>query len=315
MARKLKGKPKPKGLKAALLKQQYLNEDKKELKRKLENKKRNNLQPSKSVQKQKEAQRRQSKKFLPFNVETTLLLVGEGDFSFARSIITQGYIKGENLIATSYDSMEELHKKYPNSVKENIQFLISSNAKIIFNIDATNLPKTFGISKKNSISKILGATWKYKILNTIMFNFPHTGRGMKDQVRNIRDHQMLVDGFFKSSKDLFRVMNESKPTSSGLEDYSLGESSKPNKVVISLFNGEPYDSWGIKLLAKNNSWYNERSIQFDWLNYPGYHHKRTNNELDTTKPAEERKARMYIFTSQEITANKKSSANEESDND
>ncbi|AQZ10380.1 YIL096C [Zygosaccharomyces parabailii] len=280
--------------------------------RALEKKKEKNTirkgQRGKSVKRNQESQRRNNVPFVPFHRNSTLLLVGEGDFSFARSVIEQNYVLAENLIVTSYDdSIEELNAKYPNSFQENYQFLISEGVAVFVGIDATNLIKTFKLSKKNTWNKLLGHDWSNKCLENIMFNFPHTGKGIKDQARNIRDHQTLVDEFFRSCKELFQNVN-SKVISNkshyirGYNDESQNSVSSEGfgTILLTIFAGEPYDSWRIKTLAKGNGLQLERSNRFQWEIYPSYHHRRTNSEQETTKPAKEREARMYVFKKSEI---------------
>ena len=58
---------------------------------------------------------------------------------------------------------------------------------------------------------------------------------------------------------------------------------------------EPYSSWGVKILGRSEGFRVDRSAKFDWPLYPEYHHRRTNSTRDTTKPAAERDARIYIF--------------------
>lgn len=61
-----------------------------------------------------------------------------------------------------------------------------------------------------------------------------------------------------------------------------------------------------------------RSSKFQWENFPGYHHRRTNSEQDTTKPAKERDARFYIFSkyvSNSSKHNRKSKKDTDSDSD
>ncbi|KAE8306643.1 hypothetical protein BDV41DRAFT_583123 [Aspergillus transmontanensis] len=50
---------------------------------------------------------------IPFGRNDRILLVGEGDFSFARSLIDQHCCK--NVLATCYDSREVLYSKYPQA--------------------------------------------------------------------------------------------------------------------------------------------------------------------------------------------------------
>ena len=150
-----------------------------------------------------------------------------------------------------------------------------------------------------------------------MFNFPHTGKGVKDQERNVRDHQNLVLGFFKSCKELFQAINskwlKSRLQYGDTESLQLSEEGW-GKIILTLFAGEPYDSWRIKVLAKENQFQLQRSNRFQWEIFPGYHHKRTNSEQDTTKPAEERESRIYVFEKQGIVK-KPSKRSRDSDDD
>ncbi|SCU90912.1 LAMI_0E04060g1_1 [Lachancea mirantina] len=302
MARKLKGKKGMKGLKAALSRQQADVKSKEKLKKKISHTQ-NKGQLTKDVVRNQQRQREQAQNVLPFEKESTLMLIGEGDFSYACSIVKQGLILPENLIVTSYDnSPSELQLKYPHSFGPNYNILMENQVKVFFKTDATMLVKSLKITKKSPWTKLLGPEWRNKRLQNIMFNFPHTGRGIKDQDRNIAEHQALVLGFFQSSQDLFGLANSVNETNLA-QDYSIfkddmgATTQEENKcrVILSVFTGEPYDSWQIKMLAKKSGWKVERSSQFWWDQYPDYHHRRTNSEQDTTKPASERSARVYIF--------------------
>ncbi|KAE8359151.1 hypothetical protein BDV27DRAFT_162905 [Aspergillus caelatus] len=65
---------------------------------------------------------------IPFGRNDRILLVGEGDFSFARSLVDQHCCK--NVLATSYDSREVLYSKYPQA-EHNVREILSgaSNRK------------------------------------------------------------------------------------------------------------------------------------------------------------------------------------------
>ncbi|KAF4002662.1 hypothetical protein FOB22_004630 [Saccharomyces cerevisiae] len=107
-------------------------------------------------------------------------------------------------------------------------------------------------------------------------------------------------------------LNEDTPQAKKLTAEGYGN------IILSLFDGEPYDSWQIKLLAKKNGLTLSRSSKFQWENFPGYHHRRTNSEQDTTKPAKERDARFYIFSkyvSNSSKHNRKSKKDTDSDSD
>ncbi|CAL9731389.1 25S rRNA (uridine(2634)-N(3))-methyltransferase [Monosporozyma unispora] len=327
MGRKLKGKTRAKGLKAALQNQLFQQKLANSHKIKQQNIANAKAQLSKKALNQKARQQARESNFIPFGKDETLLLVGEGDFSFAKSIIMQDYIKPENLIVTSYDaSINELTLKYPHTFEENYKYLNDLGVKMFFQINATMLIKTFKLSKHTPWKKIMGKQWQSKYLQNIMFNFPHTGKGIKDQDRNIADHQELIFGYFDSAKQLFKLVNTHiKHTKSNYtHGYKLDDEEKDlnapgaitedgyGKIILSTFNGEPYDSWQIKLLAKKNDFILDRSCKFQWSNYPEYHHKRTNSEQDTTKPSLEREARTYIFK-QFIRRRHKSKENNDSD--
>ncbi|KAK5780836.1 25S rRNA (uracil2634-N3)-methyltransferase PWA37_003494 [Arxiozyma heterogenica] len=326
MARKLKGKSKPKGLKIALQNQLYQQKLANSHKKKQQNILNAKSQLSKKALEQRVRQQAKEANFIPFNKNETLLLIGEGDFSFAKSILIQGYIQPENLIVTSFDaSVNELKLKYPHSFEDNYQYLVDLGVKIFFQIDGTNLIKTFKLSKHTPWKKIMGKQWHFKYLQNIMFNFPHTGKGIKDQDRNIADHQELVFGYFDSAKQLFKLVNShvNRSKSNPTQGYQLNKETDTHNsasisedgignIIISTFNGEPYDSWQVKLLAKKNGLVLNRSCKFYWANYPDYHHKRTNSEQSTTKRAEERDARTYIFKQ---SIRKKNKSNDDSDAD
>lgn len=296
MARKLKGRQiVGKGLKGALqhhiVKEKFQQERQKSLT--LEKERRENK--SKSIKgggkQKKQHQPQQQRTFIPFDKKDTLLLVGEGDFSFACSIVRQALIDPANLIATSYDSKDELIEKYP-TVEDNLKYLHDEGVQVIHDVDATNMVHSFKLptNAKKGSAKLFTP---HKKLNYIMFNFPHTGRGMKDMDRNVRDHQKLVLGYFKSAKLLLSLVNDD--TKNALGGYEDVQPNNNQKIILSLFEGEPYISWGVKALARSEDYQVERSGAFNWGAFEGYHHKRTNGIRDTTKPAAERDARIYVF--------------------
>lgn len=123
MGRKLKGKPSHKSLKSTLQRHQVREKIRQLHKNKEQNKQQKKSQPNAKVRKNQELQKLNEASFSAFQKDETLLLVGEGDFSFTRSLIEEEFLKAENIIATSYDSSpSELELKYPHSFKENYDF-------------------------------------------------------------------------------------------------------------------------------------------------------------------------------------------------
>lgn len=292
MGRKLQGRLKQKGLASALVRHKANEKHQSKI-----HKKNTAEKPiSKKLQESKIQQKiiSQSRSIVPFSKENYVMLVGEGDFSFAVSLLRNEYILPERLLVTSFDhSVKELQLKYPHTFDENYKILTEEyKVPIRFKIDATNLIKTLKVNAKN-ISTVTG----FPKVDYVMFNFPHTGRGIKDQDRNIREHQVLVDGYFKSCVELFKLYQTSSILKSKNSDMNLittATTTNP-RIILSVFEGQPYDLWNVKSLSKSHGLKVERSGDFQWDKFEGYAHKRTNSEQNTTKVASERKARMYVF--------------------
>ncbi|CAH2353674.1 25S rRNA (uridine(2634)-N(3))-methyltransferase [[Candida] railenensis] len=324
MAKKFAKKVNSKGLAGALARQNLKEQERKRIANKLDAQKEQKIQKQKSIAqgkggstKQKAQQQRQQEQKgikIPFNVEDKVLLVGEGDFSFARSIVNGNFVQPKNVIATSFDSKEELLSKYPETAENNLKFLAQEGVDVRFEIDATKLPETLKIKLKSS------ALFKdNQNLDYVVFNFPHTGRGMKDQDRNIRDHQKLMLQFFQSCKRVFKLVNNQTKNDFGGYNYGGRVDSIFGKIIVSLFEGEPYRSWTIKSIARSEGLRLEKSGLLDWKMLPEYHHRRTNGVRDTTKPAPEREARMYVFEDfnreAQLENKRKKKSNDGSDDD
>lgn len=102
---------------------------------------------------------------VPFHPWDKIMLIGEGNFSFARSLVLDPPavlqdLPPNNITATAYDSEEECYSKYPES-KEIVSFIRSKGVEVIFGVDGTRLEKH---------SKLKGRRW-----DRIVWNFPHAG--------------------------------------------------------------------------------------------------------------------------------------------
>lgn len=246
------------------------------------------------------------KPLIPFKNSDKVLLIGEGDFSFALSAVEMKYIQPENLIATSFDTIEELNEKYPNVAKENITKLQNLHVtKIYHGVDCTNLIKTLKLSdnpKKLGKNKHVIGGLK---IDLILFNFPHVGSGIKDHDRNIRVNQQLIVDYFKNGRKLYDLLRINRRAETGDKKKEHQKFTRDNfsteRIGLSMFLGEPYDSWEVKKLAKYAIGYQvARSGNFDWETFKGYHHRKTASMHDTTKVASERKARIFVFQSPNI---------------
>ncbi|RDW61911.1 25S rRNA (uracil2634-N3)-methyltransferase [Aspergillus mulundensis] len=73
-------------------------------------------------------QKQNRRPIVPFRRKDRILLIGEGDFSFAHSLAT--HHRCRNLVATCYDSKEALYAKYPQAEKNIAEIIDSSKTKM-----------------------------------------------------------------------------------------------------------------------------------------------------------------------------------------
>lgn len=213
------------------------------------------------------------KDIIPFTDEDSILLVGEGNFSFAKSIADLLPSITYKMVATCYDSKEDLNEKY-NDANENIQAIEDLGGKVLYQIDATKLA---------SLKQFKG-----KRFDKIVFNFPHVGAGIKDQDRNILTNQKLIQSFFDNAAELLtsRIL---------YDDLNDGE------ILVTIKSGNPYDLWDIKKLAKSTGkLITKTSYYFNPNLYPGYHHRRTIGFEEGISKSEneeiiDKNCRTYVF--------------------
>ncbi|KAJ2078245.1 hypothetical protein H4R24_004612 [Coemansia sp. RSA 988] len=117
----------------------------------------------------------------------TILLIGEGNFSFARSIASK-LGSGTNIVATALDSEATVKKKYADDAENHIKEFKRLGGTVMFGIDCTKL-KTYKQLRNKRFSRVV-------------FNFPHTGSGDKDEGRNIMLNQQLLLNFFNCVRGL-----------------------------------------------------------------------------------------------------------------
>lgn len=97
-----------------------------------------------------------------FDDNDRILLIGEGNFSFARAIADHYMQRNPALItATCLDSESVLYEKYGDEAKDNIEALQDLGVTVLFDVDGTQLNK-HKLIRKNRYTKII-------------FNFPHAG--------------------------------------------------------------------------------------------------------------------------------------------
>lgn len=215
---------------------------------------------------------------IPFRITDKILLIGEGNFSFARALIQdqpaelQG-LPSSNITATAYDTEEECYEKYPEA-HGIVSRLREAGVVVLFGVDGTQLEK---------IKPLKGRRW-----DKIVWNFPHAGmrrpkqcfrvdlhygvgKGITDQDRNILSNQILILGFLRSASRFlaegpvpsYTNQRKKKPTSDDDDDEDEveqnetaiegGESLPPpsapcsrGTILITLRNVPPYTLWYVQ---------------------------------------------------------------------
>ncbi|KAK0792687.1 hypothetical protein LTR75_011392 [Friedmanniomyces endolithicus] len=232
-------------------------------------------QSTKAVQAGKTATPQKSKPTIPFHAEDRILLIGEGDFSFAKSIVEHHGCY--QVTATCYDSQQSLYEKYEPQAELHTNYLEEAGQTVLYGINATALDRT-----KPLVA--VGPQW-----DVVIFNFPHVGGKSKDVNRQVRFNQELLVGFFKAAVHL-------------LADHGT--------IVVTLFEGEPYDLWNIRDLARHSGLEVQRSFKFAAEGYPDYSHTRTLGNIDGGGgwKGESRQARSFVFQRKDAGGEKGSDA-------
>ena len=271
-------------------------------------------------------QQQQQQKVVPFGVWDKILLVGEGDFSFAASLVKSHGCA--DILATSFEeNREAVLAKYPSAdehlktIEEAFDFSHSNNVdgneeeggvpvtgeserkqeannekwRIQFSVDARRLETCKEVKKRRG-------RWDH-----IWFNFPHVGGMSTDVNRQVRANQALLSDFFESASKLLRGSVE---FGEEVRDYNADgkneETNESGTILVTLFEGLPYRLWNIRDLARNKGLVVRRSWKFDSGVYPGYRHARTagtimkggmdgEEESETAWKGEDRKARTFEF--------------------
>ena len=250
---------------------------------------------------------------IPFGPYDHILLVGEGDFSFTRSLAVEHGCA--NVVGTSYDTLDEVEEKYPtfSGIKEELEALMPP-VPLHYGIDATKISSYKHLRcKRSSDDDDVGMLdtdgedeaeaehnrgQKHQGWDTIVFQFPHVGGLSTDQNRQVRSNQHLLVSFFKSCLDTPTPKHRLALLQA---QASKSPPSRPpflrphGKIIVTLFEGEPYTLWNIRDLARHVGLKVVESWKFDAAQYPGYKHVRTLGNVENGWKGEDRAARMYVF--------------------
>jgi 25S rRNA (uracil2634-N3)-methyltransferase len=170
--------------------------------------------------------------------------------------------------------------------------LREKGARVLFGVDATRLEKTSAL--------------KGKVFDRIVWNFPHVGKGITDQDRNILSNQILILGFLRSAArylvrgptpQLQPSRKRNRHSSDDDDECTDGDNDQAidgrarGTILITLRNVPPYTEWDVPKLAKRppppprssadmqNPHYNLfRSFVFNRSDWKGYEHRMTKGE-------------------------------------
>lgn len=275
--------------------------------------------PLQSKPAKKHRQQQHDEPVIPFSPNDRILLVGEGDLSFAASIIEHHGCT--NVTATVLEKDHaELLAKYP-AVDTNIAVVnrrpdppshgAGADAdpdgqpdgddddeeddeydEDDDNSDAVNSKKRKIVNNKlvyNVDATKLPPSVARVPHDRIIFNFPHVGGKSTDVNRQVRYNQELLVSFFQRA-----LASPTAPLARG------------GSIVVTLFESEPYTLWNIRDLGRHAGLQLERSFRFQADSYPGYHHARTFGVVRNKKgeessgwKGEDRPARSYVFMRKE----------------
>ncbi|KAK4068953.1 hypothetical protein Trihar35433_5532 [Trichoderma harzianum] len=270
----------------------------------------------------KHRQQQHDEPVIPFSPSDRILLVGEGDLSFAASIIEHHGCT--NVTATVLEKDHaELVAKYP-AVDTNIAVVnrrpdppshgAGADADADGQSDGDNNDdddeydegeddnSDASVNSKKRKTAVVNNKLVYNVDATklppsvarvphdrIIFNFPHVGGKSTDVNRQVRYNQELLVSFFQRA-----LASPAAPLARG------------GSIVVTLFESEPYTLWNIRDLGRHAGLQLERSFRFQADSYPGYHHARTFGVVRNKKgeessgwKGEDRPARSYVFMRKE----------------
>lgn len=176
-------------------------------------------------------------------------------------------------------------------------------------MDATKLGKAGGGGKE-----VRRGGWE-----RIIFNFPHVGGLTKDVNRQVRHNQGRCTS---TTSTLCAQLTGWAELLVGFFTAALPLLAPTGSIVVTVFEGEPYELWNIRDLARHVGLKVGRSFKFQSKAYPGYKHARTlgNIEGGGGWKGEDRSARTYILekkdgAGKQILHKRKRGTSEEDDED
>lgn len=168
--------------------------------------------------------------------ELCILLLGEGNFSFTSSLVEKLQpLHKTKIVATSYDSLEELYSKYPDSIRSILKKLSNhEQVHVMHGIDAS-------VCLKDQLLDVDGS------FDHIIFNFPHLGT--EDCVL----HMSMIGHIMHSVKSVLKNQN-------AMFHLSLSQ--------------QQYERWNVEKMSSLNNYVLHQQIPLQLSNWPLYEMKR-----------------------------------------
>ncbi|XP_073059706.1 uncharacterized protein At4g26485-like [Primulina eburnea] len=172
-----------------------------------------------------------------------ILLVGEGDFSFA-ACLARAFGHASNIVATSLDTKEMLAVKHPTAAA-NLVELENKGCTVIHRVHASTMCEH--------------PLLKNRLFDRIVFNFPHAGFTYKEtNTMQIQLHQEVVRGFLRNAARMVKIRES-------------GEVHVTHKTEY------PFSAWEIKKLGKQAGLEFIEAAPFRLSDYPGYLNRKGGN--------------------------------------
>ncbi|KAL6524833.1 hypothetical protein OROMI_030426 [Orobanche minor] len=167
-----------------------------------------------------------------------ILLVGEGDFSFAASL-ARAFGNASNMVATSLDTQVYLDIKHP-SAAANVALLKEKGCDVMHGVDASTMSNQPLLSDKVRSSRLQFSSRGFLYIRK-QFN------------SNNWRHQDVVRGFLKNAYEMV---------------------SERGEVHITHKTAHPFSAWGIEKLGEEAGFVLMERAYFCIWDYPGYWNKR-----------------------------------------
>eukprot|EP01065_Artemidia_motanka_P041545 TRINITY_DN5404_c1_g1_i1.p1 TRINITY_DN5404_c1_g1~~TRINITY_DN5404_c1_g1_i1.p1 ORF type:complete len:928 (+),score=222.55 TRINITY_DN5404_c1_g1_i1:61-2784(+) len=179
----------------------------------------------------------------------TLVLVGEGNFSFAEDLCDKMYYAGmpsaANIVATAMDTERMAYEKY-SDCRQSVEHLMSRGGKALFGVDAT----------KPDIYPLIAEQTPRGRIDAVAFNFPHTGDklgwdpGPEMLQLEVQSNKFLLELFFRA--------------------LAVCPLTRQARVFVALRNAFPYNVWEIGKCARKFGWVMVDEVPFRLGVFPKY---------------------------------------------